>query len=79
MQFTQITTQCVAKVVATKVFPGIKPCSESMIELTDGWKRGNFKFETINWRKSKHAQHLIVHKDDYLNSFNSYLSEVLKK
>ena len=50
-----------------------------MIELTDGWKRGNFKFETINWPKSKHAQHLIIHKDDYLNSFNSYLSEVLKK
>ena len=49
-----------------------------MIELTDGWKCADFDFETINWPKSKHAQHLIVHKDDYLISFNSYLDVVLK-
>ena len=50
---------------------------DSMIDLTNGWSKSNFNFHTINFAKSKHAQHLIVHKDDYLSGFNTYLANSL--
>ena len=48
-----------------------------MIDLTNGWSKSNFNFHVVNFAKSKHAQHLIDHKESYLSDFNSYLSNTL--
>ena len=66
---------------------------DSMQELIDGWEKQKFDFQvrislimlkhsfvkTISWKKSKHAQHLVVHQDEYISKFNDYLSDTLSK
>ena len=65
---------------------------DSMLDLIAGWEqkfdhqvKNNFTLKiyhivkAISWKKSKHAQHLVVHQDEYLSKFNDYLSSTLCK
>lgn len=49
---------------------------KSVLKLKDDWDAAGMKTRLKSWEKSKHVSHLRFHKEEYIDSLNTFLSSL---
>ena len=51
---------------------------EMMQECLDNWSNLGLDYQAKYWEKSVHAAHLILHREEYLSTFNEFYEKTSK-